>query len=57
MKKHKWEKGGKGWYKCLNCGLIKEKHFGLPWLYYNGSCEYIKAPPCVNSTKDNEQKD
>ena len=50
-KRHKWRQGGKGWYECVNCGLIKEKHFGFPWTYYyetlTGQTKYMdKAPPC-----------
>jgi len=53
--RHKWAKGGKGWWYCERCGLTREKHFGMPYIYYFDSIresrEYIKAPPCTPKEK------
>ena len=48
--KHKWKSGGKGWWNCINCGLIREKHYGMPYIYYMEMLVetkiYDKVPDC-----------
>ncbi len=50
---HKWQKN-KGWDQCVNCGLIREKQFGMPWMYFEDHSlggeekSFIKTPNCIN---------
>ena len=48
-KRHRWKLEGKGWWECVDCGMVKEKHFGFPFLYYGDSSQEgkIKAPECL----------
>ena len=54
--RHKWKLGGKGWGECTKCGLIREKHYGMPYIYYMDTIyktkEYLgKAPQCSSKDK------
>jgi hypothetical protein len=54
MKRHKWRKGGKGWWECINCGITKEKHFGMPPIYFMDKIRdgVYKAPPCNHQNQE-----
>ena len=56
---HKWKIGGKGWWNCTKCGLIREKHYGMPYVYYMDmltECKayYDKAPDCPPYIPNNQ---
>ena len=56
--RHKWQKHD-GWDQCIECGLIREKHFGMPWMYYydhsfgGEETTFIKAPECKDNANAN----
>jgi hypothetical protein len=61
MARHRWKKEDNGFggefFVCIKCGIIKEKHFGLAWEYFDpdgNMISYGRAPKCLPSKELNE---